>query len=164
MIQPGSGWVISVEQQGRPLAAAVFFHFGKQAFYKFGASDFAFQALRPNNLLMSEAIKWYAARGFEALHFGRTSIGHEGLRRFKLGFGAREEQIEYSRYDFSSSRFVTMTDQVDGWFNSVFRAMPESLLRFAGSALYPICHEACVKRPGGHSEDPYKKPSRVHVS
>jgi Acetyltransferase (GNAT) domain len=137
VILPGLGWVISVEQHGRPLAAAIFFHFRQQAFYKFGASDFEFQGLRPNNLLMWEAIKWYAAHGFEALHLGRTALSHEGLRRFKLGFGAREEQIEYCRYDFSSSRFVTVVDRVDGWFNPVFRALPQSLLRFAGSRLYP---------------------------
>jgi hypothetical protein len=136
-IQPGLGWVISVEQHGRPLAAAIFFHFNRQAFYKFGASDFAFQGLRPNNLLMWEAIKWYAARGFETLHFGRTELGHEGLRRFKLGFGAREERIDYCRYNFSSSSFVRVADGVDGWFNTVFRALPQPLLRFAGSALYP---------------------------
>jgi Acetyltransferase (GNAT) domain len=137
VILPGLGWVISVEQHGRPLATAMFFHFGRQAFYKFGASDVAFQGLRPNNLLMWEAIKWYAGHGFEALHFGRTALTHEGLRRFKLGFGAREERIDYCRYDFSISRFVTVADQVDGWFNTVFRALPQPLLRLAGSALYP---------------------------
>jgi len=136
-IQPGHGWVILVEQAGRPLAAAIFFHFGRQAFYKFGASDYAFQNLRPNNLLMWSAIKWYAAHGCTALHLGRTSLAHEGLRRFKLGFGANEERLEYYRYDFSRAAFVTDVDRVDGWFNPVFRALPLPLLRLAGATLYP---------------------------
>lgn len=137
VIIPGHGWVVSVQQDGRPLAAAIFFHFASQAIYKFGASDYAFQNLRPNNLLMWEAIKWYAAHGCKSLHLGRTSLNNEGLRRFKLGLGAQEERINYCRYDFSRAAFVTDVDRVEGWFNAVFRALPQPLLRLAGAKLYP---------------------------
>lgn len=137
VIAPGQGWVISAQQNGETVAAAIFFHFGSQAIYKYGASDYAFQNLRPNNLLMWEAIKWYATHGCKSLHLGRTSLGNDGLRRFKLGFGAQEERIEYCRYDFSRSAFVTDVDRVEGWFNTVFRALPQPLLRLAGATLYP---------------------------
>jgi lipid II:glycine glycyltransferase (peptidoglycan interpeptide bridge formation enzyme) len=133
----GLGFIASISIASEPVAAAVFFHNKSRAIYKFGASDFAFQQLRPNNLLMWEAIRHCAGLGIETLHFGRTSFGNEGLRRFKLGFGAREERIDYFKYDFGTRSFVTDTDRVEGWHNRVFRCMPGPLLRLAGRFLYP---------------------------
>ena len=70
-----------------------------RAIYKFGASDPKFQELRGNNVVMSRAIEWCAGHGMEALDFGRTETTNDGLRRFKLGWGAEETEIQYSRYD-----------------------------------------------------------------
>ena len=110
---------------------------GGHALYKFGASDHAYQHLRPNNLVMWSGIRECAGRGCGRLHFGRTSAGNEGLRRFKLGFGAREEEIRYSKYDFRGGRFVADADRVEGWFNRVFGCLPTPLLRLAGRLIYP---------------------------
>jgi len=137
VLGPGHGFIVTARQEKRPVAAAVYFHNGRQAIYKFGASDYAFQHLRANNLVWWEAIKWCAANGFECLHLGRTSECNEGLRRFKLGFGAREERIEYYRYGFADGAFITGVDRAEGWFNRVFRCMPLPLLRLAGRMLYP---------------------------
>lgn len=137
VIEPGQGCIVLARHGSRIVAGAVFFHDRRQALYKYGASDYRFQQLRANNLVMWEAIRWCARRGFERLHFGRTSLAHEGLRRFKLGFGAREERIDYSRYDFARQSFVTSVDRVDGWFNTLFRWQPLPLLRLAGKILYP---------------------------
>lgn len=137
LLAHGLGWVIQAHYQDRLVASAVFFQFGQRAVYKFGASDRSFQSLRPNNLLMWEAIKWCAARGFTSLHFGRTSLANEGLRRFKLGFGAREERLECFRYDFRRGGFVTTTDRAEGRLNTLFRRLPLPVLRFLGAALYP---------------------------
>ena len=137
VLAQGHGYVATARWVDRPLAAAVFFHHGRKAFYKFGASDYAFQQLRPNNILLWEAIKRYADSGFEILHLGRTSLTNEGLRRFKLGFGAREERIEYYKYDFVKQTFVTEIDHSTGWFNRLFRCLPLPALRLAGEMLYP---------------------------
>ncbi|HXP59915.1 MAG TPA: GNAT family N-acetyltransferase [Dongiaceae bacterium] len=137
MLHHGEGSVLIARTGPTPVAAAVFFHHGRQALYKFGASDYASQRLRPNNLLMWEAMKRYAGEGFTRLHLGRTSLANEGLRRFKLGFGAAEHRIEYTRYDFSRRDFVGDTDRAGGWFNHLFRRLPLPLLRLAGRALYP---------------------------
>jgi hypothetical protein len=137
MLQPGLGFVAIARLENKPVAAAVFLHQGRHAIYKFGASDYGFQHLRPNNLLMWEGIRRCAALGCSSLHFGRTSVGNEGLRRFKLGFGAREEEIKYFKYDFSAGRFVTDVDRAEGWINRVFGWLPPPLLRLAGELLYP---------------------------
>ena len=137
LLARGLGWVIQARCRDQIVASAIFFQFGRRAVYKFGASDRSFQAFRPNNLLMWEAIKWHAAHGFASLHFGRTSLANEGLRRFKLGFGSREECLEYFRYDFRQGGFVTTTDRAAGWLNALFRRLPRPLLRGLGAALYP---------------------------
>jgi hypothetical protein len=136
VVSQDMGMVSIAKQQGRPIAAAVYFYLGGQAVYKFGASDFAWQRLRPNNLAMWSAIKWLIQRGAKSLHFGRTSLGNDGLRRFKLAWGTREEIIEYVKYDLKKGGFTTSPDEVSGWHNQVFRALPGSLSRLAGWMLY----------------------------
>src|SRR6185436_13199361 len=80
------GCVMLVRCGNTPVAGAVFLHAQQTAIYKYGASLAAWQHLRPNNLLFWEAIEWHARRGFTQLCFGRTALGNEGLRRFKLGW------------------------------------------------------------------------------
>ncbi len=137
VLNPGHGFIVTAWIGNEPLAAGVYFHHGRRAIFKFGASNHAFQHLRPNNLVMWEAIKWCAANGFTSLHLGRTSQTNEGLRRYKLGFGAREERLEYCRYDFRTRAFVTGRRPASETFCGVFRFLPLPVLRLAGSMLYP---------------------------
>ena len=137
LIEPGHGFVAIARLSDRPVAASVFFRHRRQAIYKFGASDYSFQQLRPNNFVMWEAIKRCAELGCEELHLGRTSLGQEGLRRFKLGFGAREERLSYYRYDFRKQMFVTGSDHARSGLTRVFRCFPPPLFRLAGRLLYP---------------------------
>ncbi len=133
----GLGFVAVARCGQTPIAAAVFFHFGGEAVFKFGASDYGFQHLRPNNLVMWEAIRRCAAAGCTRLHLGRTSISNDGLRRFKVGFGAHEEKIHYYQYDLRKDAFVGAHDRAETWVNNLFRLLPLPLLRLAGQALYP---------------------------
>ncbi len=84
---------------------------------------------------MWEAIKWHARQGCESLHLGRTSLHNDGLRRFKLGWGAEEQPIEYVKYDLRQERFVTDRDESAGWHNQVFRRMP--IFVAAGGGVIP---------------------------
>ncbi len=85
---------------------------------------------------MWRAMERYAGKGFEALSLGRTSLMHEGLRRFKLGFGAAEEKIDVCKFDYAKGEFVQEEDKVEGWFNRVFERLPIFALRLAGKLLY----------------------------
>src|SRR5881392_307166 len=71
LISSGFGFIVLVECQKAPIAAAMFFKLGRHAVYKFGASDERLQELRANNLAMFEAIRHLAEGGAETLHFGR---------------------------------------------------------------------------------------------
>lgn len=130
------GFVVLARYQQTPVASAVYFHWEKNAIYKYGASDEAFQHLRANNLVMWEAIKWYGRHNFQQLHFGRTSLTNQGLRRFKLGWGTEEHNIEYVRYDMRKDGFVTVKDGASGWHSHVFNVLPSFLSRFVGTMLY----------------------------
>ncbi len=130
------GFVVLARNERTAVAGAVFFHIGKKAIFKYGASDDRVQHLRANNLVMWEAIRWCATHGFDELDFGRTSLDNEGLRSFKLGWGTQERRIEYARYDRRRGGFVTIPDEAFGWHNRVFRMLPGPISRCIGAGLY----------------------------
>ena len=130
------GVVISAKHNGRAVASAVFFHTPSEAIYKFSASDGAFLDLRANNLVMWEAIKWCVRKGIKTLDLGRTSIANEGLRRYKLGWGAEEYPIHHYKYDLRKNGFVTGKDAASGWHVRAFSALPVFLARIVGAVLY----------------------------
>jgi hypothetical protein len=131
------GGVVVVARIGRTaIAAAVFLRLGTKAVYKFGASDERFQHLRGNNLVMWEGIRWLARHGCRELDFGRTSMAREGLRRFKLSWGASESRIDYYKYDCRTGRLVEDRDQAAGWHTRVFALLPGPISRALGALLY----------------------------
>jgi hypothetical protein len=137
ILEREAGFIGLVYQGAEPVAALVFFYFGRRAIYKYGASDERHLNLRANNLAMWEGIRWLAHQGFRELHFGRTSLGNEGLRRYKLGWGAAERRLDYWCYDLKKNTFVVERDRAKGWHNRLFRVLPLPVCRWMGSALYP---------------------------
>jgi hypothetical protein len=137
VIKPGLGFIVTASSGSRPVAAAVFFQFGKKAVYKFGASDLRFQALRGNNMVIWEGIRFLMQNGADKLHFGKTSLTNRGLRRFKLTWGTEEETIEYLKFDTLAGDWVTSRDAVFGLHQAVFSRLPSALNRVAGAIIYP---------------------------
>jgi hypothetical protein len=123
--------------EGRAIAGAVFLQQGPEAVYKFGASDPAWHELRANNLVLWQSFVRCQAHGVSSVSLGRTNPDHDGLRRFKLGWGARELQAPYYRLDLWSNRWVTARDATVGWHNHFFRQLPLWANRWAGRLLYP---------------------------
>ena len=136
LVSNQSAFVFLAKRGGRPLAGAVFLRNGRRAIYKFGASDDSALPFRANNLVMWEAIKFLAKSEVDYLHFGRTSLSNVGLRRFKLGWGAKEHELEYLKYDLRREGFVTEPDRAHGLHNRLFRAMPMFLFKASGAMLY----------------------------
>jgi Acetyltransferase (GNAT) domain len=136
VLAKGMGWTALARSGRVPVAGAMYFCFGETAHYKFGASDEKYQQFRGNNLVMWEAIKRFAAERLSVLDFGRTSLGNEGLRTFKQGWGAKESTMDYIKYDLASRRFVTAPDDAIGWHNRVFSMLPGTISRLVGRNLY----------------------------
>lgn len=137
IIERGLGFIVLASTKAGPAAAALFFQFGQNGIFKFGASDIRQQEMRPNNLVMWHGIQFLAQRGCDRLHFGRTSINNEGLRRFKLGWGTTEETIEYFQFTSRGESPIPATDKTTGFHNALFRTLPASLNRLAGAIIYP---------------------------
>ena len=136
IIATNLGFVAIAESGGHTIAGAVYFHFGEKAFYKYGASDKGYQHLRPNNLVMWEAIKHYAQKGYKTLCFGRTEPENSGLRQFKTGWNTKEHIIPYYKYNLSTESFVKISSKEKGFHNIIFSHMPLPFLKMSGALLY----------------------------
>jgi CelD/BcsL family acetyltransferase involved in cellulose biosynthesis len=137
ILAKGLGFISLVRAAGTGVAAAVFLCEGRKGIYKFGASDEAYQKLRPNNLAMWHGMKCLAERGIETLHMGRTSLENEGLRQFKLGWGAEESRMEYFKFDTGTGSWLTGSDRASGIHNAIFSRLPLSVNRIMGRLIYP---------------------------
>ena len=90
------GFIVVVWHNGRAIASGVFLTTNDVVIYKFGASDANAWKLRPNNLLVWEAIRRSVERGATLFDFGRSDVGQEGLASFKRNFGALESPLTYT--------------------------------------------------------------------
>jgi hypothetical protein len=136
IIARGMGITALARHEGKPVSANVYFRYGEKALFKFGASDMRYQHLRAGNLVMWEAIKFYAGKGCKCISFGRTEPENKGLRRFKEGWGTKETDITYYRFDLASAAFVTENDSVSHSRREMFSRLPLPALRMLGNLFY----------------------------
>ncbi|HPQ42810.1 MAG TPA: GNAT family N-acetyltransferase [Syntrophales bacterium] len=136
VISRNLGFITLASYRDRNIAGAVFFHYRKKLLFKFGASDTEYQQTGANNLIMQEAIRWGCQNGYTSLCFGRTDLEHQGLRRFKSGWGATESIIGYYKYDLQKNTFVKDIPTIKPVHNKILRKMPISILKAMGSLLY----------------------------
>jgi len=135
VISKGYGIVFSAVHSNNVVSASVFFHFGKNAIYKYGASNMKYQNLRPSNLIMWEAIKWYRNQGYETLNLGRTEFDNQGLLQFKRLWGTIESPMQYYRYDCKKKIYLQNHRRVD-YQNKILTWTPTSILRIFGRLFY----------------------------
>ncbi len=135
IISTGCGSVISARYGRKIIASSIYFHFGNRALFKYGASANGYHHMRPNNLIMWEAIRWCKEHNFETLSLGRTELDNPGLLRYKRTWGALEQLIEYFRYNIQGDAF--MTQQAGrASYTKLFTKMPTGMLRIIGRIAY----------------------------
>ena len=137
IIEAGLGFIALARMEGRVLAGAVFFHFAGRAVYKFGASDPARDFLRPSNLVMWSAIQRLASEGFRSLSFGRSSLHQDGLRRYKLGWGATEKSIHYLKIQIGRNDHKMSSVAPEAGSFGLLRYLPLPVLKQIGAWAYP---------------------------
>ncbi len=136
IIAKKQGFVLLANYKKRVIAGAIFFHDGKKAIYKFGASDNEYQKLRPNNLVFWKALENCCREGYLSCNFGRSDQGHTGLRKFKSGWGACESRLNYYKYIYKGNGNIIAAPKVDGLHTKIFNNMPLPILKFIGSIMY----------------------------
>lgn len=131
------GFVLLARLGKRPIAGGVFLSWNGTVVYKYGASDSEFLRLRPNNLLLWEAIRWSCVNGVRTFDFGRTDFDQTGLRAFKSGWGASEEPLIYSFVGHGSSAAERPTSRAGaGLLSPLIRKSPLWVCRAIGEVLY----------------------------
>jgi hypothetical protein len=121
---------------GTVIAGGVFCRFATTVHYKFGASDSAYQHLRGNNAVLWSAILRFSREGMVTLDLGKTDYAHAGLRRYKLGWGAREMTLPHTKISLPSGVFCEPVNRTHGWHNQVFRSLPSLAGRMVGRLVY----------------------------
>jgi hypothetical protein len=136
VLQRDLGFIALAFHEERPISGAMFFRSRARAIYKYGASDERFQSLRGANLVFWRSIQKLIAAGTAELNFGKTIMSNEGLRKFKLGWGAQERIIHYARYGFYRQAFIEMADLAGGISTAAFSRLPVFLSRWIGRYAY----------------------------
>lgn len=136
ILSQGRGYIVLASLESKPVAGAVFFHHGRHAMYKFGASDLSFQHLRPNHGVMWTGLRHAARVGVTSMDLGRTSLDNDGLRRFKAGWGAVETRQVYHCLDLATNAWRPLVDRASGWQSHLFRRLPSWLNRSIGRMIY----------------------------
>lgn len=136
VLTKNKGFISFSKYNGKSIASAVFLLIGQKALFKYGASLFEYQNLRPNNLLMWESIKFLKDKGFSELNLGRTELENIGLRRFKLGWGPEEKLLNYYRLELGKNGKIYSSTKTLTQRKLPLNRFPISLLRIIGSIVY----------------------------
>ena len=136
VMSQGYGIIVSARHDKKVVAASVFFNFGTKAIFKYGASDVRYHPLRPNNLIMWEALKWYRRQGLRMLSLARTEVENIGLLKYKRAWGGKEDALKYFRYDIRKKTFLPQRGANDRMQKYFFARTPRSVLRLIGRLLY----------------------------
>ena len=119
IISRNEGTLVLASYHNKVVAGAVFLHFGDRVIYKYGASDRTYQNVRPNNLVMWEAIKSYLLNGYKNFSFGRTEIENPGLLKFKDGWTNEVQIINYYRYDLIKGSMLQEKARYFNFYRSI---------------------------------------------
>jgi CelD/BcsL family acetyltransferase involved in cellulose biosynthesis len=130
----GLGFVLLVRRGETHVAAGVFLVFHDVLTYKYGASDERFLSARPNNMLFMEAIRWGCTHGMRTLDFGRTHWHQDGLRAFKLAWGAEERELRYR--NLGGTTAPGRSAKIERWLGAAIRRSPPLAGRVIGEVLY----------------------------
>lgn len=140
MISKNLGDIIIASKAGKPLASGIFLKFGNKVVFKYSNSDYQYQALRPNNLLVWFAMQYYARSGFKEFNFGKTEAGNEGLSRFKKGFGAYEIPFYRVRYYLKEKKFIYTNSVQNNLTKILFKFAPMNHLIRVGELFYKFSY------------------------
>jgi len=137
IISKDLGIIAAVYYRNNMIAASIYFHFNKKALFKFGASNHIYHRLRPNNLIMWEAIRWHKENGCYTLNLGRTDMLDVGLISYKRTWGAKETQLYYYRLIFKKNLFSGIrAPGKNRILTKAGRIIPAPILNLIGNLIY----------------------------
>jgi len=125
---------------GQPIAGAIFFTFKDTIIYAYAGSNKAYLNLRPNNLVLWDAMEWACNNGFRRFDMGEDSPNNKGLVTFKSRWGC--EQAAFPNFYFLNKiQNIKKFDPDNSnykLFRAIWRHMPESLNIFFERFIYKL--------------------------
>ena len=86
--------IVTVLNDGRPIAAVLNFYFSDQVLPYYGGGKAVARSLAANDFMYWEVMRRAAARGFRLFDFGRSKLG-TGACAFKQNWGFAPEKLHY---------------------------------------------------------------------
>jgi CelD/BcsL family acetyltransferase involved in cellulose biosynthesis len=96
LIAEGHGFVATAACEGNPVSSGLYLGYNGTLIAKYGASNPPFRDLGGDHLLDQEVLDKACREGYRFVDWGRTDLGADGLRRYKLGWGSAEELLAYT--------------------------------------------------------------------
>ena len=141
-IAPGKGTLILAVHEEEVIGGVLFLEWQDGLYYKFNASNPDAIALRPNDLVVWEGIRYGQSRGLSFLDFGLSDWDQEGLLQYKRKFATEEKTISMLRYmpDGSPSSTEKQLRQILPQLTDLFvdESVPDSITEKAGDVLYRL--------------------------
>jgi CelD/BcsL family acetyltransferase involved in cellulose biosynthesis len=130
--------VLIAEANGVPIAGVILLQCADILYYKFNASSE--QHLRPNDILIWNAILYGHRNGMKLLDFGLSAGDHPGLIRYKRKFATDERNIQFFEWcpdecvDIRAEQTSEVLDRVTRLLTHP--TVPDEITRAAGEQLY----------------------------
>jgi hypothetical protein len=118
----------------------LFLEWQDKLYYKFNASNPDYTNLRPNDLIVWNAINYGHTKGYEYLDFGISDSDQEGLLRYKRKYATQEKTVSFLRYtpeknqSLGEKQMRLLLPQITNLF--VDEAVPDHITEKAGEVLY----------------------------
>lgn len=129
---------IRIARKNGTAIAAIFTVAHKQKMvYKYGCSDAHSHNLGGMQFLFWHLIREAKDHGFVELDFGRSECENTGLVTFKDRWGTKRQLLTYLRYPPRQTRPDESSSSLMKLGKKVFARCPQSILKVAGSLLYP---------------------------
>jgi CelD/BcsL family acetyltransferase involved in cellulose biosynthesis len=135
LIAPGRGFVSIATYEGQPVAAALFIGHNGTLVAKYGASDPDHSDLGAGHLIDWDSMVAGCLEGYKRLDLGRTDLGADGLRHYKVSWGAVERPLSYSHVS-SSPPTSSGVPHTGGLPKQIIRRSPLWVCRGLGEAFY----------------------------
>jgi CelD/BcsL family acetyltransferase involved in cellulose biosynthesis len=133
ILEPGLGYVLLAEIDGRTIAGAVFLAWNGTVVYKYSAARREDSRFRPTNLILWTAIRDACAQHDHTFDFGRTDAANEGLRAFKRGWGTEERPLVYTAI---GDKTPASSERTSPLLEAVIRRSPTFVARALGTIFY----------------------------
>ncbi len=130
----GLGFALIAFKDKTPLGGGVFLTFNKKMVFKYSASDSEYRALQPTYAFVWAAMQRGLAEGCTTFDFGRSDKENEGLRRFKMNWGAEEQELAYTIIGARSR--ARASSRLDDIVGVVIRNSPKFVCKLSGMLLY----------------------------